>query len=339
MKETAKYDVFDLVKLLLSFGVMALHCGFDKSVPYLRIAVPLFFVFSSFLFFRGNADSSALKKYVLRNLQLYAVWFVALIPFTVIARKDWFLNGLSEGCFIFIRELFFGSTFKGSWYVSASILAVPIVYALSKKIGDVCTLVLSALAYGLCSMVSNYEVWTCTSPVSVLYDISQIGFGGIEQSFFMALLWISIGKVFAQKEREHHAAGKRYTKVLLLAATGLSIVALTAEHRFIQKRIGIPNDNSCYLALVPLVIFVFCLLLELKTVRIKGHRYMRVCSTLNYFLHCAVIVCISWILRLCGMPSNDLVRFFIVGICTMIISTAIYWLSGLSKWKWLKKLY
>ncbi len=339
MKSTMRYDVFDLVKLLLSFFIIAIHCGFENDVPHLRVAVPLFFMISSFLFFRGKADKPALKKYILRNVQLYVVWFLILIPFTVYARSEWFHNGIIKGCLIFFRELLFGSTFKGSWYISASVLSVLAIYALSKKIGTVFIVLISSVLYLCCSLVSNYEGLVCNTFAKPLCDISRNLFGGMEKSFFMAMLPMSLGKAFAEKEQGRLAIQKTGSAIWALVGVVLFSMGLLLEHTVMIRAVGIPRDNSCYLTVAGLACSVFYGLLHFCSLEIKGNKCMRVCSTLNYFLHCAVIVCVSITLKITGIQIGNSIRFLLVALCTMSLSTGIYILSKRQRFRMLKKLY
>ena len=54
------YNTLDMLKLILAFFVMTIHSGVDKTIlsPILRIAVPTFFIISSFLFFKKKTTLS-----------------------------------------------------------------------------------------------------------------------------------------------------------------------------------------------------------------------------------------------------------------------------------------
>ena len=51
------YDIFDLVKFILS--IVSLHSGIvpDIFIPIVRVAVPLFFIISSYLLFEKKSIS------------------------------------------------------------------------------------------------------------------------------------------------------------------------------------------------------------------------------------------------------------------------------------------
>ena len=66
------YDIFDLTKYTLSIMVIAIHsCLFPMILyPWLRLAIPLFFIISSFLLFikinfsSKNEKNTIIKKYI-----------------------------------------------------------------------------------------------------------------------------------------------------------------------------------------------------------------------------------------------------------------------------------
>lgn len=85
------YDALDLLKFIMSIMVVAIHTRLfeDVTFPWLRIAVPVFFMISSYFFFakirntETVAQKSALLNFTKRNLQLYLFYFVLLLPITL----------------------------------------------------------------------------------------------------------------------------------------------------------------------------------------------------------------------------------------------------------------
>ena len=65
------YDILDLTKIVLAFMVVAIHSFLfpEQLYPWLRLAVPLFFIISSFLLFkRMNNRSENEKKEIVKKL-------------------------------------------------------------------------------------------------------------------------------------------------------------------------------------------------------------------------------------------------------------------------------
>lgn len=134
-------DVFDLTKFVMSFMVVAIHSNLCPSVlyPWLRMAVPMFFIISGYILFTRlnhiaeEEQADCVMHYIHRNMKLYMIWFVILLPVTVITRRSWFDDGTIRGIYRCIRAFLFGSTFRTSWYLTASVTSVLLVYTVSKK--------------------------------------------------------------------------------------------------------------------------------------------------------------------------------------------------------------
>ena len=144
LESSAKYDSkYDVVKFILSLLVLAIHSTLYPMVlyPWLRIAVPLFFIMSSYFLFSKLRDTSEdkqktiLKKFTIRNLQLYLCWCIILLPITIYIRKTtWFSHDLSENISTILKSILFGSTFVASWFITATVIGSLIIYFLSKTL-------------------------------------------------------------------------------------------------------------------------------------------------------------------------------------------------------------
>lgn len=76
-------DFIDVTKFALSILIVVIHISPIESLnpvlrPFLRTAVPLFFLISAYLFFKKYGEAETIEKkiarierYVKRNLQLY----------------------------------------------------------------------------------------------------------------------------------------------------------------------------------------------------------------------------------------------------------------------------
>lgn len=334
------YDILDLTKFVLSIAVVAIHCQLFPHVlfPWLRLAVPLFFIISSFLFYSkvsGLAENEQREKlfgYVKRNLTLYAVWFVILLPFTVLERKSWFANGMVQGILYSIRGFLFGSTFRASWFIMAGVIALPMVFFLSKRTKEWILTTVALLLYGCCCLVTNYSKIIESSQISFLYDFSKVVFDGIESSFVFAIIWIIIGKKYAEN-------AITYSKKQSMIGTLISALLLYAEHYFSVNYLGASGRSSCYVMLLPLCVFVFRFLIQCEGLKIKNAKFLRNTSTILYVTHCAVLLCVSWFLRNV-LSINSIVANFVVTVASVIVISYIcIRLSTFSKLHFLKKLW
>lgn len=96
IEKNNNYDMMDIFRLFFALCVVGLHVPlFDKnsslnsvvSVVIFDMAVPFFFIVSSFLFFTKCQEASKpslyLKKYEKRLLKLYVSWSLIYLPFSL----------------------------------------------------------------------------------------------------------------------------------------------------------------------------------------------------------------------------------------------------------------
>ncbi len=332
------YDILDLTKFILSFFVVAIHAEIFPGVlyPWLRVAVPLFFMISSFLLFTRMNDTSEseqrmrIQKFIKRNLSLYFTWFIILIPFTIYVRKAWFADGAMTGILRCIRGLLFGSTFRASWYIMASVIAVPLIWYLSKKINQYVLAALSAVLYILCCMTSNYAGLLDTLGLGMLNSISSILFGGIATSFLSALIWVVTGKAFADKK---DLRNWKFSAILCI----ISLALLFIEKKVIDI-LQCSTANDCYLMLIPTCCFLFSLLLQLKNIHIANAKTLRNCSTLIYVTHCEVLMCVSFGIKYLGYTNKFIIFTISVGLLIIGSMLAVK-ISRHQKFQWLTHLW
>ena len=198
---------FDYFKYILSILVIIIHTEpFGHWIyPLLSIAVPMFFVISSYFFFRSckgdETDKMKLKKFVKRNLILYAFWFIALLPITLDMR-NYFEGGLTTGMLKMLKGFLFGSTFKVSWFIMATIVGVTLFYNLRKYLKPHIMVVLCIIAYMVCCATSSYyHAFALSNAAFVQMDvIYRSVLGEPHHSFPVAFFWVSVGWLFANSK-------------------------------------------------------------------------------------------------------------------------------------------
>lgn len=187
----------DLLKYLMSIMIIMIHVGYPLDFPILRAAVPVFFIISSYFFFlkmnkvEDNKErNTILVNFVKRALKLYIFWFIVLLPVTVYVRK-WYTEDLATIAFNLIRGFTVGSTFLASWYITAYIIGIVLIYKF--RAYKLITGLLSLGCYVLCVLASNYYY---------LFDLQIIKLGGeigVYNSFPVGLIFIYIGMLLADK--------------------------------------------------------------------------------------------------------------------------------------------
>ena len=319
-KNDAKYD---LIKFFLSIFVLAIHSNLYPMVlyPWLRIAVPLFFVMSSYFVFSKLREAPRekqkviLKNFVVRNLQLYLCWFVILLPITLYIRKElYFSSGFIKNTLAFLKSFFFGSTFVASWFISATIIGALIIYFLSKLLKkDGFVFLISLFSFCIVTLASSYKaVIMDTFILAAINKYIEI-FGGLVCSFPAALFWVFIGKLFAEQKI------KLKSVQLLITLTALSCVALFFEWKFVFSLDG-SYSNDSYFMLAPLCVLLFIWVQKIKPYYWKNSVYFKHMSTILYVVHASLLPVVSELISIVLNVKIPLLSF----ILTFIGCTATY---------------
>lgn len=134
----------DILKCVLAIAIVAIHTQLYPHIlyPWLRLAVPLFFVISSFLLFEKINEAidyenkkQILFKYLRRNAILYLFYFIILLPYTFYIR-NYFEDGIVLGILRLVKSILFASSFSASWYIQATIAGTCIIFYASQKLSN-----------------------------------------------------------------------------------------------------------------------------------------------------------------------------------------------------------
>lgn len=149
---TLSFPDLDIAKLIMAFLVVEIHTkpfndlGSETIARIVSgidcVAVPFFFIASGFLCFRGlsikdfdtrsSAAAVRVRKNIRKQLSLYAIWTVVLLPLALFGAhlREW---GAAETILRLVR----GVVFVGEndftwplWYLLASVVAFLLVYIL-----------------------------------------------------------------------------------------------------------------------------------------------------------------------------------------------------------------
>lgn len=341
MSQSNYNPTIDILKFVLSVFVVMIHSSFlDVYLyPWLRIAVPLFFIISSyFLFSKLNktTEKSEKKKilsaFVSRNMKLYLFWFVALLPMTLYIRK-WFSGEILPGILKMLQSFLFSSTFVSSWYIIALVIAVLTVHQLSKFFRTETIFALTSIIYIIVTIRSSYFfAIEQIQPVSTIYNACVALFCEPQNNFVVGLFWVSCGKMFAEKRFDFSVI----KSIFILIP---SIVLLFAEWYFI-KRLSGAYRNDCYLFLAPLCISAFTLILKINisTPPRKIGTMLRKMSTIIYALHGSVTPVIVKLCKIAGIQTT-IFPFFLIMIICIICCFIIFRLEKYKHFHFLKYSY
>lgn len=338
----------DILKVVLSFFIVGIHTtpvgAFYR--PIIRVAVPVFFIMTSYFFFLNQKKLDSLNekraymwKYVRRFMKLYFFWFVVLLPITVICRK-WYVD-FGLGTFVRILQSFlFSSTFRASWFLMASLVNILFVWYVARRFSNIFLFILGFILYFICCLFSNYYYFIDKGLVIDIYHKYVSVFSSPFNSFPVALLFVVIGKYLA----EHSVYIPNKQLIILFV---LSIAFLYIEYYVIEIKMMelypfpyqlFRNDDSFFF-LIPSSFLLFV---------IVGQNYLKIdretiilrnCSTIVYCCHCSIVSVVNHILGVIGLYSQPSMLFMIVLFLSFLVFMIIYKLSHIREFKFIKWAY
>lgn len=325
MIQHRKYIVgFDILKILMAFVIVSLHSGISKEMGqpfaawclnFQNLAVPVFFVLSSYLLFdkvfaSGEDNAKALWRYERRLLILYLIWSVIMIPITLFLHH-YQAQGLL-GVLYWIKDFFFDYTFYASWFFGALLVGMPIVFSLRNHPWII--VALSFILYVVFTFYAFLPQWA-VSPFELYHQY----LGTPSRSFLFGIVWIGLGCVMAKWKLlsvEKQMATTKLGGVIL--AFGLITSCIFKPLQFI----GVLS-----------LIWLFYTIKNSKANN-KIWSFFRKCSILIYCVH-YVFIHLFWQLHI----ENAFVVFLLTGAISLTVATIVVVLSEKKHLTFLKYLY
>lgn len=303
----------DILKYIMSVMIMLIHVGYSFDFPILRVAVPTFFIVSSYFFFKKvdalspEESKACYRKFIVRGIKLYAFWLVVLLPYMIAVKYQTRL--LAEYIVYFPLNLLLRSVFPASWYLAAYMICISLVYWGCRRVKLL--VAIGAGLYAVCCLESNYGV--------LIDGILPSGSGYFAEyakslyiSFPVGLVFVVIGKILAAREPRWQIA----LGALIVGAAGLAF-----EADFVVAH-GLRVADDCYFSLMLFAPGLFLTVLKLPVLLDCDTTVLRRMSTINYCSHFAIIRMFSR-----AVHSGGAVFALTLVCCTLLGLTLI----GLSK--------
>jgi surface polysaccharide O-acyltransferase-like enzyme len=332
-------DSLDLLKFILCLGIAAIHIApLDSQnallYPWLRMAVPLFFMMTSYFFFRkyDTLDTRVQKRqmllhFVKRNAQLYGFWTLATLPVMWGYRK-WFAGGFMAGMFSLARSVLFRSTFIASWFLAASIWGVALICLALRRIPWPAVVAFSAACYIVCCLCSNYYHISIESVPLFLQEYKAFctAFNVPYNCFAAALYWVCMGRICTRVKPVRPAVGWPLAAGLALCLYGESqcVAALQAG-----------SANDCYFLLMPLCPLLFLLFRDMR-LQIACAAKLRVLSVVTFTLHGSLNLVLKNAAKAQGFALSGEMRYLITLLGCWGAALAILGLEKCRGLRWLR---
>lgn len=344
--ERKNYNALDVAKFISAFLVICVHtapladisseANFILVQIVARLAVPLFFIISGFLFFiKINTDREwndaenryRLSHYLYRIFKIYIVWTFLYLPFSYLLIRG--ENNLGLALVQYVRDFFFNGSYYHLWFLPALLFGICIVYFLRSHITMRMTIGICFVLYFI-GMVGNIypEVLESIPGVNTVYNTYISIFSTTRNGFFFAPIFLSLGAYYAQRRRIVSHNSKMIFLGFIVSFAGLFVEC------FYLRNLGFMHDlSSMYLFLVPAVSFLFALLLQLEWRDRPIYKMIRILSLLIYVSHIMFVVVLFALLPNVG----NLLVYVLSCILSLVFSICIYGFS--KKWRIFKHLY
>ena len=324
------------MKFLMALVVVEIHTlglhelpliilnGFIMSLE--DISVPLFFVFSSYLFFakvRYMNFSSCIKHIVRFEKRLAILYFFwCIMNFVLVWKHKAYLHEISITTpILFIKDFLFGYIYPSSWFFGALMVSVLIIFVFSRVFPDYVIWIIPLLIGIYCMYGKDLS-----SPYDVPYDYYYENIREPNLSCPRALFWVTLGHLASNpKVRNVYANLKnRETIILLLMAMGMWSI---------EK----------YSAILMGVIALFTIAYKMKLPdRYQQFYYkLRVFSTWFYCLHMLLIYMYNMVVLHFDIKliSNHFCCYIFVLLGLIIIANLLYSLKASRYFSWLRYSY
>ena len=332
----------DLLKLVMSFGIVAIHSRFLNAYiyPTVRLAVPAFFVLTGYFAFSkidaaqcGEKQGQIVKAIIKRNFLLYGSWTLLLFP-AIYYMRGFYAQGWTKGIPAMLVNCLRGVSFTGSWYLLACMIALGIVFVLSRYFDNWHLILVSMPFYVFATLCS--ELPEVVFGIPLLNQISEIHgavFGAPCLSFPIAVLYIALGKYMVRKETGKRKKEYYFVKFLLC------YFLLHCEFFFVENNITSAVKRDCYFMLAPTAYFLVMFIQSIR-IQVPYAREMRKTSTIIYCSHGVVLAAVGKIITMFYVPDVLNIWLFsgTIGACLLLSA----FLIGLEKrvgFRFIKYLY
>lgn len=341
MEQKREYAALDIAKWIAALLVVSIHAppflsvgGWSNFIAMqiiARFAVPFFFLTSSFLFF-SKIDTTDMgkkenKRRILHDvrhlLKIYLIWSVLYLPTRLIGVR-FTTETFVWQTKVLVRDFLFAGIASHLWYLTATVVAISLVFLLLKKIKIATVLMISALFYLLGLLGDSYSfLIKGIPPLENALQIYYRLFVTTNNGIFFGFFFVSIGAYVARKK----TLPDRHT---CLALFSFFSIALVLEALGVRLFAGGFQASSIYvnrwIFIVPAVTFLFLFLLQVNVCATKKTRCLRLESLVIYLIHPLISYALGFILPLFQIGTiqqNSLPYFILVILIAQLFAMAV----------------
>ena len=333
------YPLLDLGKFICALLIVALHSPRSTNIiirsviidTFAYYAVPFFFATSSFLYFSRIQTRQNLWKYIKRLGLLYIIWLIINLP--IIFYCDYWIEdrNFTNFCYIFFNKIILGISYHGSWYISASIKSVLIIYILSKWVNNFWLFIISLSMFLLFTTTHYYSVFFPVSYLNIMMPIIDV-FSPIGTSTYLAVIFVILGKIIAENNLVLNKI-----PCYILSFSLLFFIILGFIEIFTMKYINGETYTGYYMSIY---IIIPLLIIYLKKQDVKQaiiYKVLRRQSTFIFFVHFILLFFYGGAKNHNILDLSPHIVYFLIVFISMLLCELTYTLS--KKYIYLKYLF
>lgn len=336
-----KYNSFDIAKFIGAIMVIAIHTNpmlcyadtfaYDIYNMFVSLAVPFFFVVSSYLFFDRNREIYekgtlvVLKENIFKWIRLYLIWTILYLPCTIFVyiEKDYTI-GFS--IIHFIRGVLFIGHHNFSWplwYLLALIYAMSFCYIMLKKKVDIKIITYIAVVFFVIGIGINYLLRNSESFNGIMANFTNIlNYILSSGRLFISVIYIVFGMLIAL-EKINWLKNIKWKLVQIFICAFLRCIVPEYIDEFIKFY---------------MVILIF---MELKKLQLKNAKiwyFLRRASTIMFYCHMFFYFIYVNILEKLFVGISHGFCFFFVLICTVAFALVLILYEQSREKCWVSKI-
>ena len=341
----------DIAKFCMSILIVMIHVhpceGFVGFLLYnviARIADPMFFIITSYFFFRRvnkNGEVTGWKcltDYLKRTIILYAIACALYSPQIINDIFQYNNNSLFSFFHSLIKKFLFSGPYGALWFLTALLTAIPLTFISTKYFGEKITLAVSFAFYLPAILNTSYSaVFSNWVPLRLLTSIVFRIFRWYANGLTFGFFFCSIGMYFAFRTKD----GTRKKDIYFLT---ISTIALFAE-ALTLRHYKIASDYWALFFLTPVCFFLQKLLIDLNTdelnIRLNTvSKLLRNMSVIIFVFHLFFKNMLDRLLSdSCLLYPIPFFRFMLTLTTTILFAFVTVRLSHNRKFRFLRYLY
>lgn len=310
----------DYCRVFASLLVVAIHIyplatispnlDFLFTHVFCRVAVPLFLVITGyFLLYKALEDKKILIKYTKKILNIYLLCSILYLPIHIYA-KDWQNLSILE----LLQDIFINGTFYHLWYFPSLIIGIWFLYGMIKKCSSKQVSLVILVLYLIGLLGDSYYGVSIKIPIlkSFYYFIFRVT-KYTRNGLFYVPIFLYIG----------YYLKKQMIKIPIKTNCVFLIffLFLLELEGFILHYFKMQRHDSMYFFLLPVMYYLFLLLLRLKNIQNKRLRNI---STMIYIIHPIFIIVVRGIAKIIHQESiminNNLIHYLCVVLLSLLFS-------------------